>query len=73
METSLSIYMHNVLSLTASVALCRIEAELEEKRLREREQLMRELQVLREQAQVDMDQQRVDYEHRLRDLEAQMV
>ena len=52
---------------------CRIEAELEEKRLREREQLMRELQALREQAQVDMDQQRLDYEQRLRELEAQMV
>ena len=53
--------------------LPRIEAELEQKRLAEREELMRELQEMKEKAQDEMDQQREDYEIRLRELEMEMV
>ena len=51
----------------------RLEAELEEKRLREREQLMSEIQMMKEAAQMEMDRQRGDYEDKLKELESQMV
>lgn len=47
--------------------------ELEEKRLREREEMMRELQAMKEAAQQEMDQQREDYKRKLTELEGQMV
>ncbi len=52
---------------------CRLEAELEERRLKEREALMGELQSLRDAAQKDMDYQRVEYEEKLANLTRDMV
>lgn len=52
---------------------CRLEAELEEKRLQEREEMMAELQAMKEAAQVEMDRQRTDYEHRISQLSKDMV
>ncbi len=46
---------------------------MEEKRLREREELMREIQMMKNMAQQEMECQREDYERRLLDLESQMV
>ena len=62
--------MHNI--QTSSVRVCcllrpaRIEAELERRRLTEREELMQEVQE-------EMDLQRQDYEARLKELSTQMV
>ncbi len=51
----------------------RLEAELEERRLREREALMGELQSQKDAAQKDMDKQRKEYEERLANLTTEMV
>ena len=51
----------------------RLEAELEERRLREREELMCELQAMKEAAQVEMDRQKTDYETRISQLSKDMV
>ena len=51
----------------------RLEAELEEKRLREREEMMAELQAMKEAAQREMDRQRTDYEDRITQLASDMV
>lgn len=51
----------------------RLEAELEEKRLREREEMMAELQAMKDAAQVEMDRQKTDYELRITQLARDMV
>lgn len=54
--------------------LCdRLEVELEEKRLREREKMMAELQLLKDAAQKDIDNQREEYEEKLAQLAQDMV
>ena len=51
----------------------RLEAELEERRLKEREALMTELQLLKDAAQKDMDHQKEEYEERVARLSRDLV
>ena len=51
----------------------RLEAELEEKHLREQEQLMKEVQAMKDVAQEEMERQKDEYEKKLVELETQMV
>ena len=51
----------------------RVEAELEEKHLREQEQLMKEVQAMKDVAQEEMERQKDEYEKKLVELETQMV
>lgn len=53
--------------------LCRLERELEEKRLKERTELLSKLESLRQETQIEMDQQQTEYKQKLQDLSRKMV
>lgn len=60
-----------VLNLTVSVY--RIEAEVEEARLKEREILMQEIQTMKQQAQHEFEQEKKVYTEKLSLLENELV
>lgn len=47
--------------------------ELEEKRLKERQELLSELEEIRQTAQVQISHQQTEYQHKLQDLASEMV
>ena len=56
------------------MCLCyRLEAELEERRLKEREALMTEYQLLKDAAQKDIDDQKEAYEEKMSRLTRELV
>ena len=55
------------------VVVNRIEAEVEEARLKEREVLMQEIQVMKQQAQNELEQEKKVYVEKLSVLENELV
>ena len=69
-QTARSVQMIVVFSL---VVVNRIEAEVEEARLKEREVLMQEIQVMKQQAQHELEQEKKVYVEKLSLLENELV
>ena len=51
----------------------RIEAEIEEARLKEREALMQEVQAMKQQAQQELEHEKATYNQKLTSLECELV
>ena len=51
----------------------RIEAEIEEARLKEREALMQEVQAMKQQAQQELENEKTTYNQKLSSLECELV
>jgi len=51
----------------------RIEAEIEEARLKERETLMQEVQAMKQQAQQELENEKTTYNQKLSSLECELV
>ena len=57
----------------AGTIVSRLEKELEERRLKEREELLSELESMRRTAQDEMDRQQMEYQDKIQELSKIMV
>lgn len=53
--------------------ICRLEAEIEDARLKAKEEMIQGIQVAREMAQKELSDQKLQYENRIKILEKELV